>query len=188
MGPKGDVTRLLEAWSGGDRTALDSLLPLVYQEVRLLARRHLGGERRGHTLQTTDLLHEAFLDLVRLERIRWRDRAHFFAIASRAMRRVLVDHAARRHALKRGGDHRRVPLDEVALVAEEDLEELLAVKKNEALQRLECLNERHCRVVECRVFGGLGVEETAQAIGISPATVKRDWAAARAWLNRELVA
>jgi RNA polymerase sigma factor (TIGR02999 family) len=182
---KGDVTRLLEAWGGGDYAALDRLVPLIYEDLRRLARRHMRGERAGHTLQTTALVHEAFLDLARLDRIRWQDRSHFFAIAARAMRRVLVDHAERRNAQKRGSGRQPIPLNDAALVAEEEVEEILAV--HEALTRLERLNERHCRVVECRVFGGLGVEETAEAMGISTATVKRDWAAARAWLNRELV-
>lgn len=184
MEPKGDVTRLLEAWGEGDRGAVDRLVPLVYDELRLLARQRMAGERPGHTLQTTALIHEAFLDLVRLKRIAWQDRAHFFAIAARAMRRVLVDHAERRNALKRGGKRRPVPLDEVTLADEHHVEEILAI--DQALRRLEALNERHCRVVECRVFGGLGVKETAETLGISPATVKRDWTVARAWLNSEL--
>lgn len=186
MEPNGEVTRLLEAWSQGEREALDRLIPLLYDELRRIAQRRMAGERTGHTLGTTALVHEAFLDLARLERIRWRDRTHFLAMASRAMRRILVDHAVSRKAAKRGGGRRRVGLDDAwpNLLEDPGLDEVLAL--DEALSRLEGMNERQVRVVECRVFTGMDVEETAEVVGVSTATVKRDWAAARAWLNREL--
>lgn len=184
--PQGEVTRLLEAWSGGDRSALKRLIPLVYDELRRIAHRELSREAPGHTLSTTALVHEAYLKLVQLDRIDWQNRAHFFAIGARAMRRILVDYAVRRKSLKRGGGRTPLPLDEAAAVTEEDLDTLLAL--DEALGRLEARKERYGRVVECRFFGGMSVEETAEALGVSPATVKRDWATARAWLNRELAA
>lgn len=184
---KGEVTRLLEAWSQGDRDALDRLVPILYGELRRIARSQMAGERTGHTLRTTALLHEAFLELARLKRIRWQDRTHFLAMAARVMRRILVDHAVRQKAAKRGGGRRKVPLEEVNLANPsegEDPDELLAL--DEALSRLESMSGRQARVVECRVFAGMDVEETAETVGVSTATVKRDWAAARAWLNREL--
>lgn len=186
MERKGQVTRLLEAWSQGERDALDRLIPLLYEELRRIAHRQMARERTGHTLGTTALVHEAFLDLARLERIRWQDRTHFLAMASRAMRRILVDHAVSRKAAKRGGGRERVGLDQAGpkLLEEEELDEVLAL--DEALSRLEGMSERQVRVVECRVFAGMDVEETAEVVGVGTATVKRDWAAARAWLNREL--
>lgn len=184
MERKGEVTRLLEAWSQGDRDALDRLVPLLYEELRKIARRQMVDERPGHTLQTTALAHEAFLELARLERIRWQDRTHFLAMAARVMRRILVDHAVKRKAAKRGGGRSKVPLDEVPLLEEAQLDEVLAL--DEALSRLESMSERQVRVVECRVFAGMDVTETAETVGVSSATVKRDWATARAWLNREL--
>lgn len=187
MERKGEVTRLLEAWSQGDSDALNRLVPMLYQELRKIARRQMAAERPGHTLRTTALVHEAFLDLARLERIRWQDRTHFLAMAARVMRRILVDHAVRRKAAKRGGGGTKVPLEEATFAGLDEgheLDELLAL--DEALSRLESLNERQVRVVECRVFAGMDVEETAETVGVSGATVKRDWAAARAWLNRAL--
>lgn len=184
--PQGEVTRLLEAWSSGDRSALKRLIPLVYEELRRIAHRELSREAPGHTLSTTALVHEAYLKLVQLDRIDWKNRAHLFAIAARSMRRILVDYAVRRKAGKRGGGRVPLPLDEAAAVTEEDLDSLLAL--DEALRRLEAREERYGRVVECRFFGGMSVEETAEALGVSPATVKRDWTTARAWLNRELAA
>jgi RNA polymerase sigma-70 factor, ECF subfamily len=167
-------------------TTVDDLFPLFYDELRRLARRQRRGERRDLTLGTTGLLHEAYLRLSRLDRIEWGSRAQFFALAAQAMRRVLVTYAERRRAQKRGGGAHRLPLDEVVLMSEQQSEEVLAL--DEALGRLAAFSERQHRVVECRFFGGLSVEETAEALVLSPATVKRDWALARAWLNRELSA
>jgi RNA polymerase sigma factor (TIGR02999 family) len=163
---------------------LDAVFPVVYDELRRVAHRHLGGERTGHTLGTTALVHEAYLELVRLEHIRWPGRAYVLAAASRAMRRVLIDHAVARRAQKRGGGAVAEPLDDAVAMADSRGEELLAL--DEALDRLSRENARCGRVVECRFFGGMSVEETAEALGTSPATVKRDWTMARAWLNREL--
>jgi RNA polymerase sigma-70 factor, ECF subfamily len=184
--PNGDVTGLLQAWGNGERDALDDLLPIVYRELRGIAHRRLLGERAAHTLSTTALVHEAYLRLVRIDRVQWRDRAHFFAMAARAMRRVLVDYAHMRKAQKRGGGGIAVTLDAVVLAVDSHADELAAL--DQALRRLESIDERTGRVVECRVFGGMSVEETAEALDISPATVKRDWAMARAWLNQELMA
>jgi RNA polymerase sigma factor (TIGR02999 family) len=184
MDEKGEVTRLLAATAKGDRAAYDELLPLVYEELRGIAQRHLRRERPGHTLATTDLVHEAYFALVGIERVSWVDRAHFFAVAARAMRRVLINHAVARSAKKRGGGRERTGLDVDALPAAVPDEHLLAL--DEALQRLEQRNERYGRIVECRFFAGMSIEETASALDVSPATVKRDWAMARAWLHREL--
>jgi RNA polymerase sigma factor (TIGR02999 family) len=182
----GDVTRLMATLSGGDRTALDRLLPTVYQELRHLARRELRRERPGGTLTTTDLVHELYLKLARVERLTWKDRAHFFAVCAQAMRRILVNHAMRRKAAKRGGRAVHLPIDDVVAVAQTRPDDLLLV--DETLSRLEDLSPRQTRVVECRVFGGMGVKETAVALQVSPATVKRDWTLARAWLRREMEA
>ena len=179
-----DVTALLTALSAGQTEALDELMPIIYENLRLIARRHLRQERADHTMSTTDLVHEAYLKLVNVEQVEWRDRAHFFAMASRAMRRILIDYARSRTRAKRGGQRKRVSLENAFEVAEESPEDLLALE--DALQRLEALNERHCRVVEYRFFGGLSIKETAEALGVSVASVKRDWAVTRAWLNREL--
>lgn len=178
------ITRLLEAHADGDREALNALLPLVYDELRRIAHGRLRGERRDHTLSTTGLVHEAYLGLVRLDRMSWQNRSHFFAIASQAMRNVLVNYAVQRNAQKRGGDRQRLALDDVKLGTETRVEELLAL--DEALRRLEALDPRQARVVECRFFGGLSIEETAHALGVSPATVNRDWAMAKAWLSSML--
>jgi RNA polymerase sigma factor (TIGR02999 family) len=184
MSEDGDVTRLLQQLGHGGRDALDRFLPMVYAELEQLARRQLRGERGDHTLQTTDLVHEAYVKLGGLERIEWKNRAQFFAIAAQAMRRVLVDHAAGRRAAKRGGAQRRVPLDESMLATEERTEEILAL--NAALSALERVQPRLVRIVECRYFAGLSIEETAEALEVSPATVKRDWTFARAFMLREL--
>lgn len=178
------ITLLLRAHAAGDGTALDQLLPLVYDELRRMARGRLRREQAGHTLAPTELVHEAWLKLVPVERVDWRSRAHFFAIASRAMRNVLIDHAVRRGAAKRGGGAQALTLKEDDNAHEESLEDLIAL--GEALSRLERLDARQARVVECRFFGGLSLDETAEALGISPATVSRDWTFARAWLHREL--
>lgn len=181
---KEEVMRLLRAFSGGDRAALDRLLPVVYDELRKLAHARLRDERSDHTLNTTALVHEAYLELIDLGPIDWQSRAHFFGLAAQVMRHVLVDYAVRRKALKRGGGMQRISLDEAADIAEQRADELLALE--EALQRLEKVEPRQSRVVECRFFGGLSIEETAHVLGVSPVTVTRDWTVARAWLNREL--
>ena len=179
-----DVTALLLELSGGREGALDEVLPLVYEELRRIAHRHLAGERSGHTLSTTALVHEAYLRLVDVKRVDWRDRTHFLAMASRSMRRILVDYARARGSEKRGGDAERVPLSNAVQVAEAQAEDILAL--DEALRRLEQLDERQCRGVEYRFFGGMTLEEVAEALGVSHGTAKRDWTLARAWLNREL--
>lgn len=184
MPQQGDVTQLLAELGHGGRDALDRLLPIVYAELQRIAHHQLQGERNDHTLATTDLVHQAYLKLVGLERIEWKNRAQFFAIAAQAMRRVLVDYATSRRAQKRGGERRKVPLDEAMLVAEQQTDELLAL--HNALTQLEGINPRLGRIVECRYFAGMSIEDTAEALGISPATVKRDWTTARAWLHREL--
>ena len=184
MGQRPDITRLLRELSEGRREAFDRLVPVVYDELRQVAHRQLRGERAGHTLSTTALVHEAYLRLLNVEQMEWIDRAHFFGTAARVMRRVLIDYARARGRDKRGGGAIRVSLAEAIderSAPEDDLLDLDA-----ALSRLEALSERQCRVVECRCFGGLSVEETAAALGVSEATVKRDWSFARAWLNREL--
>lgn len=163
---------------------LDRLMPAVYDELRRIAHRQLSGERSDHTLETTALVHEAYLKLSRLDRIEWRDRGHFLAAASGAMRRILVDYAVARRAEKRGGERQRVPLDDIIILADERAQELLAL--DEALRRLALESERAARIVEWRFFGGMTVEETAAVMELSPATVKREWTVARAWLNREL--
>jgi RNA polymerase sigma factor (TIGR02999 family) len=178
------VTRLLAELTAGRRDALDELVPMVYGDLRQIARAHLRGERTGHTLNTTGLVHEAYIRLARLERIEWQDRRHFFAVASRAMRRVLIDWAKARRRDKRGGGAVQVPLDEAMHLTEQQADELIAL--DSALTRLEAVSERQSRLVECRFFGGLTMEESADVLGISLATAKRDWALCRAWLNREL--
>jgi RNA polymerase sigma factor (TIGR02999 family) len=180
-----DVTAVLLELARGDTRAVDRLMPLVYDELRLIAQRALRSETPDHTLTPTALVHEAYLKLVQLDRVDWRDRAHFFGVCAAEMRRVLVSYARMRHAGKRGGPRQeRVPLDNVLLAAQTQPEELLEL--DEALTTLARLDERQARVVECRFFAGMNVEDTAQALGISPATVKREWAFARAWLNRAL--
>jgi RNA polymerase sigma factor (TIGR02999 family) len=180
----GRVTALLRAARGGDPAAFDELMPLVYDALRRIAHGKLRRERADHTLSTTDLVHEAYLNLVRLDRIEWQGRAHFMAMAAQAMRNILVNYALKRNAGKRGGGQRSVWLEEAMAVADAPASDVLAL--HEALQRLELLDARQGRVVECRFFAGMSIEETAGALGVSPASVKRDWALARAWLNREL--
>ena len=182
--PTHEVTRLLVAWSNGDRAALDRLMPLVYEELRRLARHYMSRERPGHTLQSTALVNEAYLRLVEQEGMRWENRAHFFGIAARLMRQILVEHARSRQAAKRGGGQYRLSLSKVDRVASRPDVNLLAL--DEALGRLEALDPQKSRIVELRYFGGLGIEETAEVIGVSPATVKRDWSMARAWLRCEI--
>jgi len=179
-----DVTELLEAWTGGDAEAKERVFPLVYKELKQLAHGQLGRERPDHTLNTTGLVHEAYLKLARLDAIDWRDRAHFFAAAAGAMRRILIDYATTRNAQKRGGGAQAIPLFEGLSIGGNDAEDLLAL--DEALERLELRSPRQVRVTECRFFAGLTIEETAEALDVSPITVRRDWNTARAWLNREL--
>lgn len=178
------LTELLQAHARGDETALDRLFPKVYDELRQMARGRMRHERPDHTLGATELVHEAFFRLVRLDRIDWRSRAHFLAIASQAMRNVLLDHAEHRGAQKRGGGERPVTLERVDVPDDAPGDDVLALC--EALQRLEALEPRQARVVECRFFGGLNLDETAEALGVSAATVSRDWTIARAWLHAEL--
>jgi RNA polymerase sigma factor (TIGR02999 family) len=179
-----EFTQLLRAHAAGDATALDRLFPQVYDELRRMAGGRLRHERPDHTLGATELVHEAFFRLVQLDRIDWRGRAHFLAIASQAMRNVLLDHAERRGAQKRGGGARAVTLERIEVPNDMPTDEVLALC--EALERLEKLEPRQARVVECRFFGGLNLDETAEALGISAATVSRDWTIARAWLHAQL--
>jgi RNA polymerase sigma factor (TIGR02999 family) len=187
------VTPLLLAWGSGDRAALDALVPVVYSELRRQAARALRREGAGHTLQATALVHEAYLRLVDQRRAEWRNRAQFFGVAAELMRRVLIDHARARHTAKRGGGAAPVTLglggaglsDAAAdVAAEEPAAEVLAL--DEALSRLAAMDPEMARLVELRYFGGLTIEETAEVLGVSPATVKREWATARGWLRREL--
>jgi RNA polymerase sigma-70 factor (ECF subfamily) len=178
-----DVSTLLRAWSDGDQSALERLTPVVYDELHRLARRYMKGERSGHSLQTTALVNEAYMRLVDYERMRWQNRAHFFAVSAQLMRRILVEHA-RRHNLKRGGGVRHVSLDEASMVDGDPDADLVAL--DDAMNGLARIDPRKVQVVEMRFFGGLSVEETAEVLKVSPVTVKRDWRAARAWLYREL--
>jgi RNA polymerase sigma factor (TIGR02999 family) len=189
MPPQSDVTELLLAAADGDSSALERLMPIVYTELHRVAHRRLRGERADHTLSTTALVHEAYLKLMNLERLNWQNRAQFMAIASRLMRQILVDYARSRRTVRRGGEHKRVEFkasESAAVTAGEPAEEVLAL--HQALESLGNINGRHARIVECRFFGGMSIAETAEALSISPATVKRDWVMARAWLNRELSA
>ena len=182
--PPRDESSLPLVPAPADGAELRDLFAVVYAELHRVAHRHLNGEQTGHTLGTTGLVHEAYLELVRLDRIRWPGRAYVLAAASQAMRRILIDYAVARRAKKRGGGAVAEPLDDAVAMALGRGDELLAL--DEALHRLAAMNERSARVVECRFYGGMSVEETAEALGIAPATVKRDWAVARAYLNREL--
>ena len=179
------VTEMLQEWSGsGDREALDKLMPIVYDELRRQASRYLQHERQGHTLPTTALVHEAYLRLIDQIAVPWQNRAHFFGIAAEMMRRILVDHARKRHALKRGGEALKLTLDEASMMSGKRNLDLIAV--DEALTRLASLDPQQSRVVELRFFGGLNVEEAAEVLGVSARTVKRDWSVAKAWIRREL--
>jgi RNA polymerase sigma factor (TIGR02999 family) len=180
----GDITRLLAGWREGDRSALDRLLPLVRAELDRLALRHLGRERPHHPMQPSSLVQEAFLRLLPGANVAWQDRAHFFAVASQVMRHVLVDHARDRLRQKRGGGAVHIPIDAAVVLSSQQVEQVVAV--DVALQRLANRDERKSRVFEMRFFGGLTVEEVAEALGVSPNTVIRDWNFARAWLRREL--
>lgn len=184
MESPGDTTELLLALRDGDRRAHDGLVEKLYEELHALAHRELSRRPGGSALQTTALLHEAYVKLVDQRRVDVEDRAHYLALAARAMRHILIDHARSRRARKRGGDWRRVTFDEGVVVADDRLEELIEL--DGALQRLERFDERLSRVVECRVFGGLTVAETATALDLAPRTVDRAWRKARAWLSREI--
>jgi RNA polymerase sigma factor (TIGR02999 family) len=180
-----EVSQLLRAWSEGDKSAFDKLMPLVYQELRQMARRYMDGQQAGHTLQTTALIHEAYLRLVDCgQEVPWQNRAHFFGVAAKAMRHILVDYARTRQAAKRGGRAVQVAFDEAAFVFEERTAELVAL--DDALQSLATFDPRKSQVIELRYFGGLTVEETAEVLKVSPETVARDWRLARTWLLREL--
>jgi len=182
LGP--DVTAQLRAWTGGDRVALDQLIPLVHQELLRIAQGHMRREHAGHSLQTTALVNEAYLRLVDIRQVEWQDRAHFFAVAAELMRRILVDHARSRGYLKRGGGARRVTLEECAFVESSREAELLDL--DEALTALEQFDARKARIVSLRFFGGLTVEEIAAVLSVSPQTVHRDWKISRVWLTRHM--
>ena len=178
------VTLLLKKWSEGDETALEQLTPLVHDELHRLAHQHMRREGPGHILQTSALINEAYLRLVDQPQIRWENRGHFFGIAARLMRRILVDDARKRNSEKRGGSLIHVPLDEAASIAQEQAANVAAL--DEALQRLETIDERQGQIVELRFFGGLSIEQTAEVLKVSPGTVMRDWTFARAWLRIEM--
>ena len=179
-----EITGLLTSWRGGDPAALERLLPLIQRELHRIARRHLAHERKGHSMQPSSLVQEAFLRLLPGCDLQWRDRAQFFAAASCVMRHVLVDHARKRRRVKRGKAPVHIPIDEAVVLSLDQVEEVVAIDL--ALQRLAVFDERKCKVLEMRLFGGLSVEETAAALGVSANTVLRDWNFARAWLRREL--
>ncbi len=181
--PEQDVSTLLRAWSDGDQAALENLTPIVYEELRRLARYYMGRERSGHSLQATALVNEAYLKLVDCKRMRWENRAHFFAVSAQLMRRILVDHA-RRHNQKRGAGVQHVELEDSAIVGATRDEDLVAL--DEAMHALAQIDARKAQVVELRFFGGLSVEESAEVLKVSPVTVMRDWSTARAWLYREI--
>ena len=179
-----EVTELLRVWGAGDPSALDKLMPLVYDELRRLAHQYMRREKQGHTLQTSALVNEAYLRLVDQSKIDWESRAHFFGIAARLMRQVLVDQARRRHFAKRGGGAIRVSLNEAAAVAQEQSANVIAL--DDALKGLEKIDRRQGEIVELRFFGGLSIEETADVLKVSPGTVMRDWTFARAWLRNQI--
>jgi RNA polymerase sigma factor (TIGR02999 family) len=179
-----EVTQLLIDWSNGDRAALDKLIPVVEEELRRLAHRYMSRERAGHTLQTTALVNEAFVRLVNRKNVHWQNRAHFFGIAAQLMRTILVDHARSHASAKRGGGANKLELDEAMVVSQQKASEVLAL--DDALKQLALIDPQQSRIVELRFFGGLTVEETAEVMHLSPATIKREWSTAKAWLYREL--
>lgn len=179
-----EITQLLLSWSKGDEAALDRLVPLVYPELRKLARRYMGRENPGHTLQTSALINEAYLRLVDQQHVQWKDRAHFFAVATQVMRHILIDHARKYRYSKRGAGAQHVPLDEVAVLGQERAVDLVAL--DDALTSLAKIDERKSKIVELRFFGGLSVEETAEVMKVSAVTVMREWRIAKAWLHREI--
>jgi len=178
------VTELLARWSQGDATARDELVPLVYDELRKIARRCLAGQRSSHTLQPTALVHEAYLRLAGRDSIVWTDRIHFFAMAAQIMRQILVDHARKRKTAKRGGDTITVVVDDVSATSQQPSIDVLAL--DDALKRLATLDPRQSQIVELRFFGGLSIEKTAEVVKVSPATAKRDWTTARLWLHQAM--
>jgi RNA polymerase sigma-70 factor, ECF subfamily len=182
--PQHEITQLLAEWSDGNQSALDELYPLVYEELHKLARRYMSRERKGHTLQTTALINEAYVRLVDQKNVHWANRSHFFAISAQIMRRILIDHARRHAYAKRGGGAQQVSLEEVAIVAREQSSEILRL--DEALKILAKMDPRRCHVVELRYFGGLSNEEIAGVLKVSENTVTRDWNLARAWLYQQL--
>src|SRR5216684_755458 len=182
--PAPDITQLLIAWGNGNQAAMDDLVPLVHKELHRVAARHMAGERPGHILQTTALVNEAYLRLIDWKSVKWENRAHFCGLAAQIMRRILVDHARTRNSAKRGGDALQVTLSEAAGVAMQRTTGMVAL--DEALKTLETLDPRQSKVVELRFFGGLSLEETAEALRVSVGTVRRDWSLAQAWLYREL--
>jgi len=182
--PSPNITALLRAWGDGDQSALEHLTPLVYQELHRLARRHMSRENEGHTLQATALIHEVYLRLVEFQGVRWQDRAHFFAVCARLMRRILIDFARSHDSLKRGGSEPKLTLDEGLIVSPDVPAELMDLEH--ALTKLAQEDPRKSSVVELRFFGGLTVKETAEVLKVSPDTVMRDWSMARAWLLREM--
>src|SRR5438105_382830 len=179
-----EVTRLLLDWSNGNQAALDKLMPLVDRELNRLAHHYMRRENPNHTLQTTALVNEAYLKLIDQKHVHWKNRAHFFALSAQLMRRILVDHARRRQYAKRGGGAQRISFDETMVVSHERGADLITL--DEALDKLAAIDPRKSKVVELRFFGGLSVEETAEALHISPVTVKRDWSMAKAWLYNSL--
>jgi RNA polymerase sigma-70 factor, ECF subfamily len=179
----GDVTELLQAWSHGEASALERLVPLVYADLRRRARRYMARERRGHSLETNDLIHEAYLRLVTSKPVDWQSRTHFFALSARLMRQILVDHARSRGYHKRGGGLRQVTFDEALVCGELDWD---LVELDEALQALSAADARKGRVVEMRFFGGLSAEETAEVLEVSPQTVQRDWRLSKVWLLQRM--
>ena len=184
MSGPGEITRLLAEWSGGNQAALDNLVPIVYDELRRLASNYMHGERTDHLLQTTALVHEAYLRLIDREHVSCQTRTQFFAVAAQVMRRVLVDYARGRDRAKRGEGVAPLSLDDVAVLSDDRAEELLAI--NSALESLTALDPRKGRVFELRYFGGMTVEEAAEALSVSPVTVARDWRMAKVWLRREI--
>ena len=179
-----DVTQLLVAWSNGDETAGDELIPLVYEELHRLAHHYMNGERPGHTLQTSALINEAFVRLVDQRDVHWQNRSHFFGIAAQMMRRVLVDYARSRQYQKRGGDVVQVSLNDELIVSNEQTAEVVAL--DDALKSLATFDQRKCQIVELRFFAGLSIEEAAQVLGLSAGTVMREWTLAKAWLRKEI--
>jgi RNA polymerase sigma factor (TIGR02999 family) len=179
-----EVTQLLVQWSNGDKAALDKLMPLVHVELRRLAHRYMSRERPGHTLQTTALVNEAYVRLVNRKDVHWQNRAHFFAIAAELMRTILVDHARSHAYAKRGGGAQKIELDEAMIVSQERAAEVVAL--DDVLKELAKIDPQQSRIVELRFFGGLTIEETAEVLALSPATIKREWSTARAWLYHEL--
>jgi len=179
-----EITQLLMNWSQGDKAALDQLVPLVYPELRRLARRHMDREDPAHTLQTSALINEAYLKLVDQQNVKWQNRSHFFAVAAQVMRHILVDHARTRNYVKRGGGAPKLPLDEAAALTEQRAGQLIAL--DDALRDLAALDERKSQIIELRFFGGLSLEETAEVMKISPSTVQREWRAAKAWLHHTM--